>query len=143
MGNTKNKRVETTSQLTPGSEKIGPKIQKTKKSTPLRQIINKKNNKALDKQRRKTRAQPRRPLMMRCTVPPGSHCTLKQRKWPAAHVLAAATLMALGPQPECHPVPCLGASVGAENRGSTSNSCPACTPRPFYCLCTKTLCTLK
>merc|ERR1711988_2914 len=56
MGNTKNKRVETTSQLTPGSEKIGPKIQKPKKSTPLRQIINKKNNKALDKQRRKTRA---------------------------------------------------------------------------------------
>merc|ERR1711893_268166 len=124
MGNTKNKRVETTSHLTPGSEKIGPKIKKTKKSTPLRQIINKKNNKALDKQRRKTRAHTRRPLMMRCTVPPGSHGTLKQRKWPAAFVPAAATLMALGPQPEC-PRAMPGASVGAENRGSSPTSCPA------------------
>merc|ERR1712007_163609 len=107
MGNTKNKRVETTSQLTPGSEKIGPKIKKNKKiNTSTANHKQKKNNKALDKQRRNIRAQPRRPLMMRCTVPPGSHCTLKQRKWPAAHVLAASTLMALGPQPECHPVLC-------------------------------------
>merc|ERR1712174_124705 len=99
--------VETTSHLTPRLRKNWAKNQKNKKiNTSTANHKQKKNDKALDKQRRKTRAHTRRPLMMRCTVPTGSHCTLKQRKWPAAHVLAAATLMALGPQPECHPVPC-------------------------------------
>merc|ERR1712176_521214 len=91
----------------PGSEKIGPKYTKNKKiNTSTANHKQKKTTKPSTNKEETTERTPRRPLMMRCTVPPGSHCTLKQRKWPAAFVPAASTLMALGPQPECHPVPC-------------------------------------
>merc|ERR1712176_864236 len=134
MGNTKNKRVETTSHLTPGSEKIGPKIKKTKKSTPLRQTINKKNNKALDKQRRKTRAH------TPPTIDDAVHCPNRQSLYPQAEKVACSPCAGrrnangLGPAARVPPRAMPGASVGAENRGSSPTSCPACTPRPFYLL---------
>merc|ERR1712003_517875 len=107
MGNTKNKRVEDNFSTHPRLWKNRAKNPKTKKiNTSTANHKQKKTTKPSTNKEERLERTPRRPLMMRCTVPTGSHCTLKQRKWPAAHVLAAATLMALGPQPECHPVPC-------------------------------------
>merc|ERR1712176_308744 len=139
MGNTKNKRVETTSHLTPRLRKNWAKNQKNKKINTS--TANHKQKKQQSPRQTKKKDQSAHPPTIDDAVhcpPTGSHCSTKQRKWPAAFVPAASTLMALGPQPECHPRAMPGASVGAENRGSSPTSCPACTPRPCHPLCTKT-----
>merc|ERR1712167_1693 len=112
--------VETTSHLTPGSEKIGPKIQR--------------NKKALDKQRRNIRAHTPPTIDDAVHCPPGQSLYHQAKK--VACSLRAGRLNAngLGPAARVPPRVLPGASVGAENRGSSPTSCPACTPRPFYLL---------
>merc|ERR1712176_1160775 len=119
----------------PGSEKIGPKYTKNKKiNTSTANHKQKKTTKPSTNKEETTERTPRRPLMMRCTVPPGQSLYPQAKK--VACSLRAGRLNAngLGPAARVPPRVLPGASVGAENRGSSPTSCPACTPRPFYLL---------
>merc|ERR1712174_96848 len=103
----------------------------------------KKNNKALDKQRRKTRAH------TPPTIDDAVHCPNRQSLYPQAEKVACSPCAGrrnangLGPAARVPPRAMPGASVGAGNRGSSPTSCPRMHTTTLLSFCTKTLCTLK
>merc|ERR1712044_34392 len=125
MGNNQfNKRAVSDFTAPPGSEKIGPKIQKPKNINTSTATHKQKKQQSPRQTKKKDKRASTPTMMMRCTGQYPVTDFFSKESGPQPRCRTPAPLMALSPRSQrCHPVPMAWPSSGGEPRLPINSQC--------------------